>query len=67
MDFDKIETILGVKFDNKELLTTAFTHRSYLNETKMREMLANGEAVEHIITACGRPDALLESPPFLSI
>jgi ribonuclease III len=32
MDFTEIETKLGLKFKNKELLRTAFTHRSYLNE-----------------------------------
>jgi ribonuclease-3 len=32
MDFEKLETLLGVKFTNYELVKTAFTHRSYLNE-----------------------------------
>ncbi len=38
MDLDKYITfandILGVKFDNIDILVTAFTHRSYLNEHK---------------------------------
>ncbi|MCX6783551.1 MAG: ribonuclease III [candidate division WWE3 bacterium] len=32
MDFSKAETIIGLEFKNKELVATAFTHRSYLNE-----------------------------------
>ena len=32
IDFVKFEEILGVEFKNKELLRTALTHRSYLNE-----------------------------------
>mgnify|MGYP000737015360 CR=1 FL=1 len=31
-DFSKLETKLGVKFKNKNLLIQAFCHRSYLNE-----------------------------------
>ncbi len=31
-DFTKFENRIGVDFKNKELLKTAFTHRSYLNE-----------------------------------
>jgi len=31
-DFDILETKLGFRFKNKDLLTQAFTHRSYLNE-----------------------------------
>jgi ribonuclease-3 len=31
-DFDILEKKLGFKFKNKDLLTQAFTHRSYLNE-----------------------------------
>ncbi len=31
-DFSKLETKLGVKFKNKDLLIQAFCHRSYLNE-----------------------------------
>lgn len=33
-DLTKIEKIIGVTFKNKELLSTAFVHRSYLNEHK---------------------------------
>ncbi len=32
MDFEKLENLLGLKFTNQELVKTAFTHRSYLNE-----------------------------------
>ena len=31
-NFSKLEESLGVKFNNKDLLTQAFIHRSYLNE-----------------------------------
>ncbi len=31
-DFSKLENILGVKFNNPDLLKQAFVHRSYLNE-----------------------------------
>ncbi|MGD0577270.1 MAG: ribonuclease III domain-containing protein, partial [Candidatus Staskawiczbacteria bacterium] len=31
-DFSILEKKLGLKFRNKDLLTQAFTHRSYLNE-----------------------------------
>jgi len=31
-DFSKLEKKLKVKFKNKDLLTQAFIHRSYLNE-----------------------------------
>jgi len=32
IDFPKLEKQLGLKFKNKDLLTQAFVHRSYLNE-----------------------------------
>jgi ribonuclease-3 len=31
-DFSKLEKKLGIKFENKDLLTQAFVHRSFLNE-----------------------------------
>lgn len=34
MDYTEAEKIIGVTFNNKELLKQAFTHRSYLNENK---------------------------------
>lgn len=34
MDIEKAEEVIGVKFDDKNLLQTAFTHRSYLNENR---------------------------------
>lgn len=34
MDIKKAEKIIKVKFKDKDLLQTAFTHRSYLNENK---------------------------------
>jgi len=34
IDFSLLEKEIGVKFKNKNLLITAFTHRSYINEQK---------------------------------
>lgn len=34
LDFGDIENIIGYRFENKELLVTAFTHSSYANEHK---------------------------------
>lgn len=33
-NLDKLETVLGIKFSDKNLLKNAFIHRSYLNEHK---------------------------------
>ena len=51
------ETELGIKFDQLDLLVTAFTHRSYLNEHKKTALLHNerleflGDAVlEMVVT-----------------
>ena len=52
--FDKIEKIIGYKFQNRKLLNTAFVHSSYANEHKVEcnERLEYlGDAVlEFIIT-----------------
>ncbi len=34
MDYREVEKVIGVTFNNKDLLKQAFTHRSYLNENK---------------------------------
>ena len=34
MDFAKFEKQIGITFRDKDLLRTAFTHRSYLNENR---------------------------------
>ncbi len=34
MDLEKFEEKLGIKFKNKKLLQTAFTHRSFINENR---------------------------------
>lgn len=34
MSIDKLTAVLNIKFENPEILQTAFTHRSYLNESK---------------------------------
>ncbi|HOR52720.1 MAG TPA: ribonuclease III [Candidatus Pacearchaeota archaeon] len=50
---EEIENKLGVVFQNKALLETAFTHRSYLNENR-DENLENNERLEFL------GDAVLE-------
>lgn len=52
IDNQKIEATLGLKFKSKELLTRAFTHRSYLNE--------NGSIKEHNERLEYLGDAVLE-------
>ncbi len=56
-DFSQLEKKLGISFNNKELLTKAFVHRSYLNENPDFNISHNerleflGDAVlEHIVT-----------------
>ena len=54
-DFEKLEKRLGLDFKNKELLTQAFAHRSYLNENPDFELEHNerleflGDAVMELI------------------
>ncbi len=52
-DFSGLEKKLGLKFKNKDLLTQAFTHRSYLNENPTF-YLAHNERMEFL------GDAVLE-------
>jgi len=52
-DFSKFEKKLGLKFKNKDLLTQAFCHRSYLNENPSFH-LENNERLEFL------GDAVLE-------
>lgn len=53
---DSRERLIGVTFNNKELLTQAFTHRSYINENRGTKMDHNerleflGDAVLELIT-----------------
>lgn len=55
-DLSELENKLGVTFENKKLLTTALTHRSYLNENHSDEIENNerleflGDAVLELIT-----------------
>ena len=58
MDFTEFEKKIGITFTNKDLLRTAFTHRSYLNENRGSGMEHNerleflGDAVlELVVTA----------------
>lgn len=65
------QTVLGVKFDNIDLLITAFTHRSYLNEHKKSAHEHNerleflGDAVlelvvtEYLYTNFSEPEGIL--------
>jgi ribonuclease-3 len=54
-DFEPLEKKLGLEFKNKELLTQAFTHRSYLNENPSFKLEHNerleflGDAVIELI------------------
>ncbi|MBU3896124.1 ribonuclease III [Patescibacteria group bacterium] len=55
-DFSNLEKSLGIKFKNKDLLTQAFVHRSYLNENPDFVLLHNerleflGDAVLELAT-----------------
>lgn len=51
--YNEIEEKIGVKFEDKKLLKTAFTHRSYLNENR-GQGLQNNERLEFL------GDAVLE-------
>lgn len=53
MDFGAFEKKVGIVFKNKELLRTAFTHRSYLNENR-------GSGMEHNERLEFLGDAVLE-------
>jgi len=53
MDFSKFEKIIGVEFNNRNILEQAFTHRSYLNEQKDSK-LEHNERLEFL------GDAVLE-------
>lgn len=54
-DFSKFENMIGITFKDKDLLKQAFTHRSYLNEHRDKELVHNerleflGDAVLELI------------------
>ncbi|MFW5887531.1 MAG: ribonuclease III [Bacteriovoracia bacterium] len=56
MDYNKIEEKIGVKFNDQDILVQAFTHRSFLNENKDKELKHNerleflGDAVLELVT-----------------
>jgi len=56
MDYSDLEEKIGIKFENKELVQRAFTHRSYLNENRDSNLKHNerleflGDAVMELIT-----------------
>lgn len=56
MDYTKLETKINTVFQNKELLQTALTHRSYLNENRLYPLPHNerleflGDAVLELTT-----------------
>ncbi len=45
-NLSKLEDVTGIAFDDKKLLTQAFVHRSYLNET--REKVESNERLEFL-------------------
>jgi ribonuclease-3 len=55
-DFSELEKKLNISFKNKDLLTQAFCHRSYLNENPQFKLSHNerleflGDAVLELIT-----------------
>lgn len=57
LDFKKLEKILDIKIKNKDYFTTAFTHRSYLNEHSDYEFDSNerleflGDAVLQLLSS----------------
>jgi ribonuclease-3 len=53
-DFLGIEKIIKIKFNNKELLKEALTHRSYLNEHRNDKQTKHNERLEFL------GDAVLE-------
>ncbi len=56
MDYSKIEEKIGVKFNHQDLLIQAFTHRSFLNENRDKDLEHNerleflGDAVLELVT-----------------
>ncbi|MBP5204504.1 ribonuclease III [bacterium] len=53
IDYDDLEKRIGVKFTNRDLLKTALTHRSYINENR-EQNIENNERLEFL------GDAVLE-------
>ena len=57
IDINKIEQKINISFKNKQILVEAFTHRSFLNETKQTGIINNerleflGDAVLEIIVS----------------
>ena len=54
MDFSLFENRIGFTFNNKSLLSQAFTHRSYLNESRSQTIREHNERLEFL------GDAVLE-------
>ena len=56
MNYENLETKIKIQFQNKDLLATALTHRSYLNENRSYPLPHNerleflGDAVLELIT-----------------
>jgi len=48
IDFRKIEKILGLEFNNLDLLKRALTHRSFLNENKEWREIGHNERLEFL-------------------
>lgn len=74
MDLTGLEKNLGIKFKNRNLISCAFTHRSYLNEAPSKNLISNerleflGDAVLSLIVSrflyqkfAGAPEGQLTS------
>jgi len=48
VDFYKIQKILGLEFNNLDLLKRALTHRSFLNENKEWREIGHNERLEFL-------------------
>lgn len=71
MEIDNLLSKIGYIFKNAQLLTTALTHRSYLNENRKKQIVHNerleflGDAVlelavtEHLYTSYSEPEGIL--------
>lgn len=68
LDFHKIEKILGLEFNNIDLLKRALTHRSFLNEHKEWKKIGHNERLEFLgdsVLGLIVADYLFKEYPFL--
>lgn len=56
-EYKNLENLIGISFKNREILDTAFTHRSYLNEAESEKIQSNerleflGDAILQFLTS----------------